>query len=148
MAGAGPGPEETWLRLGQAHERVGRRLDVALRTQHGLSLADLQLLRLVDAAHGERASVGRLAEEVGSSPAGVGQALARLAEDGWVTRERGAVDRRTTCARLTEQGRSRMARVGQTHDQLLAHLLGGLGASAGAVTDALTRVAAAARPPR
>ena len=148
MAGAAPGPAETWLRIVQAHERVARRLDTALRAQHGLSLADLRLLRLVDAVHGERASVGRLAEDVGSSPAGVGQALARLAEDGWVTRERGATDRRTTCARLTEHGRGRMARAGQTHDQLLAHLLGSLGPAAGTVTDALTRVAAAARPPR
>ncbi|MEI4273235.1 MarR family transcriptional regulator [Klenkia sp. LSe6-5] len=148
MAGAAPGAAETWLRLVQAHERVGRRLDTALRTQHGLSLADLRLLRLVDAVQGERASVGRLAEEVGSSPAGVGQALARLAEDGWITRERGATDRRTTCARLTEHGRGRMARAGQTHDELLAHLLGALGSAAGSVTDGLTRVAAAARPPR
>ncbi len=148
MAGAAPGAAETWLRMGQAHERVSRRLDGALRAQHGLSLADLRLLRLVDAVHGERMSVGRLADEVGSSPAGVGQALARLAEDGWVTRERNAADRRSTCARLTERGRERMGRAGETHDGLLAHLLAALGAAAGPVTDALTRVAAAARPPR
>ncbi|MEI4280980.1 MarR family winged helix-turn-helix transcriptional regulator [Klenkia terrae] len=148
LAGAAPGAAETWLRIGQVHERVGRRLDAALRAQHGVSLADLRLLRLVDAVQGERASVGRLADEVGSSATGVGQALARLAEDGWLTRERSATDRRTTCARLTERGRRRLAQAGSTHDLLLAHLLGALGAAAGPVTDALTRVAAAARPPR
>ncbi|WP_051683868.1 MarR family winged helix-turn-helix transcriptional regulator [Blastococcus sp. URHD0036] len=148
LAGALPRPEETWLRIVQVHDRITRRVDSALHRQHGISLTGFEALRRIAEAPGERASMGEVAEALGLSRAGVTSTVSRLVDQGYVVRERSSGDRRLLHARLTEAGRGRLREAAPTHDELVAHLLAHLGNDAAAVTDALARVSAAARPRR
>jgi DNA-binding MarR family transcriptional regulator len=145
VPGAGPRPAETWLRIVQVHDRITRRVDSALHLQHDLSLTGFEVLRRLAESPAERASMGELAEAVGLSRAGVTSTVTRLVAEGLVRRERGGADRRLLHARLTPAGRQRVDEAAETHDGLLAHLLGLLGSDAAVVTDALARVSAAAR---
>ena len=148
LAGAAPGPGETWLRIVQVHDRITRRVDSALHQLHGLSLTGFEALRRIAEAPGEQASMGEVAEAVGLSRPGVTSTVGRLVAEGLVTRERSGGDKRLLHARLTPAGRERFAAAAATHDELVAHLLTLLGDDAGVVTDALARVSAAARPRR
>lgn len=148
VPGAGPRPEETWLRIVQVHDRITRRVDSALHRQHGISLTGFEALRRIAEAPGERASMGEVAEALGLSRAGVTSTVTRLVAEGLVVRERAADDRRLLHARLTDAGRAKLRAAGPTHDDLVAHLLTRLGDDAAVVTDALARVSAAARTRR
>ncbi len=126
----------------QAHDRILRRIDAALRRHHGLSLTAFDALRRI--AEGDPAGAGR-AEAAGLTrpvqPATVNRLVAeglvrRPAEDGG---EPGG-------AHLTPAGRERLTAATATHDDLLGHLLTLLGDDAAVVTDALARVSRAARP--
>ena len=148
LTGAVPRPAETWLRIVQVHDRITRRVDSVLHRQHGLSLTGFEALRWIADAPGERATMGEVAEALGISRPGVTSTVNRLVADGLVRRERGGSDRRLLHARLTDAGRERVVAAARTHDELVSHLLGLLGADAAVVTDALARVSAAARQRR
>ena len=143
-----PGPAETWLRIVQVHDRITRRVDSELHRRHGLSLTGFEALRRMAASPEEWATMGELSEALGISRAGITSTVSRLVGDGLVERVRGGRDKRLLHARLTDAGRERVAAAATTHDDLVGRLLAVLGADAGAVTDALARVSAAARPPR
>ena len=148
LPGAAPRPAETWLRIVQVHDRIKRRVDSALRRQHGLSLTGFEALRRIAAAPGEQATVGEVADALGLSRPGLTNTVNRLVHEGLVLRERDDEDKRLLHARLTPAGRQRVAEAARTHDDLVAHLLTLLGDDAGVVTDALARVSAAARDRR
>jgi DNA-binding MarR family transcriptional regulator len=148
LAGAAPRAAETWLRIVQVHDRITRRVDSALHTQHGLSLTGFEALRRIADAPGERATMGEVADAVGLSRAGVTSTVNKLVSDGLVLRERGGGDKRLLHARLTSAGRERVDAAAATHDALVEHLLTLLGDDAAVVTDALARVSAAARSRR
>ncbi len=148
LAGAGPRPAETWLRIVQVHDRITRRVDSALHRQHGLSLTGFEALRWIADAPEQGATMGQLADALGLSRAGVTSTVDRLVADGMVVRERVGGDKRLLHARLTPLGRQRVADAVHTHDDLVAHLLTLLGDDAAVVTDALARVSAAARSRR
>jgi DNA-binding MarR family transcriptional regulator len=148
LPGVAPRPAETWLRIVQVHDRITRRVDSALHSQHGLSLTGFEALRRIADAPGERASMGEVAEALGLSRPGVTSTVSRLVADGLVLRELGDADRRLLHARLTPAGRARVEEAARTHDDLVAHLLILLGDDAAVVTDALARVSAAARSRR
>ena len=148
LSAAGPGAPETWLRIGQVHDRITRRVDSALHRQHGISLTGFEVLRRIADSPDEQVSMGDLAEAVGLSRPGITSTVNRLVEDGLVTRERGGADRRLLHARLTPAGRERVTAAARTHDDLVTHLLTLLGDDASVVTDALARVSAATRSRR
>lgn len=143
VPGAVPRPTETWLRIMQAHDRVLRRIDAALRRHHGVSLAAYDALRRI--AEGEPA--GGAAEAAGLTRPVQPATVNRLLSDGLLGREPGDAEgwRQT---HLTPAGRQRLAAATATHDELLGHLLTLLGDDAAVVTDALARVSRAARPRR
>jgi DNA-binding MarR family transcriptional regulator len=143
-----PSSAETWLRVVQVHDRITRRVDSALHRLHGLSLTGFEALRRIAESPGEQASMGEVAEALGLSRPGVTSTVNRLVADSLVLRERGGGDRRLLHARLTPAGRERFEAAARTHDQLVADLLAPLADDVGIVTAALTRVSAAARPPR
>jgi DNA-binding MarR family transcriptional regulator len=145
LPGAEPRAPETWLRIVQVHDRITRRVDSALHREHDLSLTGFEALRRLAEAPDGSASMGELAEALGLSRAGVTSTVGRLVEDGLVLRERVGTDRRLLHARLTAAGRVRVEQARLTHDGLIARLLGRLGDDAPLVTDALARVAVAAR---
>jgi DNA-binding MarR family transcriptional regulator len=59
--------------------------------------------------------MGQLAEIVHSSPSRLSHAVARLEEAGWITRIKRPSDRRTTLARLTDDGWARLAAAAPGH---------------------------------
>jgi DNA-binding MarR family transcriptional regulator len=145
LPGMSPRPAETWLRIVQVHDRITHRVDSALHRQHELSLTGFEALRWIAETPGERASMGEVADALGLSRAAVTSTINRLVTEGLVVRERAQEDRRLLHARLTPTGRQRFRAAARTHDDLVAHLLTLLGEDAAVVTDALARVAAAAR---
>ncbi len=148
LAGAGPRPAETWLRIVQVHDRITRRVDSALHRKHGLSITGFEALRRIAESPRERATMGELADALGLSRPGVTSTVNRLVTDGLVLRERAGGDKRLLHARLTTLGRQRFADASRTHDDMVAHLLTLLGDDAVVVTDALARVSSAARQRR
>lgn len=142
MPGAVPRPAETWLRIMQAHDRILRRIDAALRRHHGLSLTAFDALRLI--SEGDEADA-RQAEAAGLARPLQPATLNRLINDGLLVGEPGGADARQG-VRLSPLGRERLVAATATHDDLLGHLLTLLGDDAAVVTDALARVSRAARP--
>ena len=122
----------------QAHDRILRRLDAALRRHHGLSLTAFDALRRT--GEGEPAA-GSAAEATGLARPVQPATVNRLVSDGLLSR-----DRADDAAHLTSAGRKRLTAATATHDELLRHLLTLLGDDAAVVTDALARVSRAARP--
>jgi DNA-binding MarR family transcriptional regulator len=147
LPGAVPRPAETWLRIMQAHDRIQRRIDAALRRTHGLSLTAFEALRRT--AEGDPPVAGRAETVVGRAETGAlarpvpPATVQRLVTEGLLGREPGDD---AGPPRLTPAGRERLAAATATHDDLLAHLLTLLGDDAAVVTDALARVSRAARP--
>ena len=89
----------------------------------GLSFAQLRVLTALEE---EGCPAGRLAERAGVTPATVTGMLDILEEQGVVTRERSASDRRVVIARLTPEGRRlrdrRRAEVRGVFEDALANL--------------------------
>jgi DNA-binding MarR family transcriptional regulator len=94
------------------------------RARNGLGFAQLRLLTALEEDDG--CPSGRLAERAGVTPATVTGMLDILEEQGVVTRERSAVDRRMVIARLTPAGRRlrdrRRAEVRRVFEDALATL--------------------------
>jgi DNA-binding MarR family transcriptional regulator len=124
----------------QAHDRILRRIDAALRRSHGLSLTGFEALRRI--AEGHPSDAGK-AEAAGLTRPVQPATVNRLVGEGLLVREPGD----DGPPRLTPAGRERLAAATATHDDLLRHLLTLLGDDAALVTDALARVSRAARPP-
>jgi DNA-binding MarR family transcriptional regulator len=104
-----------WQALLHAHHDVIRKLDVELRTEHGLSLTDYDvLLRLARAPDGGL-RMTELADRVLMSPSGLTRMVDRLVDEGLVRRDRFEGDARVMLARLTEQGRRALRRAARTH---------------------------------
>ena len=122
----------------QAHDRILRRIDAALRRHHGVSLAAFDALRRI--AEGERA--GQAAEAAGLTRPVQPATVNRLVAEGLLVRDPGD----DGGLHVTPTGRERLTAATATHDDLLGHLLTLLGDDAAVVTDALARVSRAARP--
>ena len=129
------------MRIMQAHDRILRRVDAALRRSHGLSLTAFDALRRV--AEGEPCGAGK-AEAAGLIRPVQPAVVDRLVSEGLLVREPG--DDADAAPSVTPAGRERLAAATATHDDLLGHLLTLLGDDAAVVTDALARVSRAARP--
>lgn len=122
----------------QAHDRILKRLDAALRRHHGLSLAAFDALRR--SAEGE--PPGRTAEATGLTRPAPPATVNRLVTEELLRRDPDDDHR----VQITPAGRERLSAATPTHDALLGHLLTLLGDDAAVVTDALARVSRAARP--
>jgi DNA-binding MarR family transcriptional regulator len=104
-----------WQALLHAHHEVTRTLEGELREEHGLSLADYDvLLRLARAPNGSL-RMTELAKRVMMSPSGLTRAMDRLVRDGMVQRERYGGDARVMLARLTDNGRQVLRKAARTH---------------------------------
>lgn len=86
---------------------VSRKLPDAIARETrtpGLSGGYYIMLAMLSEAPGRQLRMSELAELVSSSPSRVSHAVDRLAERGWVRRERSETDRRGSLAVLTEEG--------------------------------------------
>jgi DNA-binding MarR family transcriptional regulator len=131
-----------WQGLLHAHQKVWRTLDAELREEHGLSLAEYDVLVRLARAPDLALNMTELAKRVMMSPSGLTRVVDRLVRAGLVSRERIGVDARVTLARLTEEGRALVRRAARTHLRgIREHFTGLLGpGQLRAVASALERV--------
>jgi DNA-binding MarR family transcriptional regulator len=112
-----PAELRAWQALLHAHHEVNRRLDSELRRDHGVSLADYDvLLRLANAPDG-RLRMTELAARVLVSPSTLTRRVDGLVRDGLVERRRLEGDSRVLLASLTHAGRGLLRRAAVTHLQ-------------------------------
>lgn len=89
--------------LVRVETRLWNQLDRSLSDRHGLSLASLLTLRVLQAAPGSR--VQDLADEIDISPGGASKLVDRLVSAELVERTADDADRRVSRLRLTKGGR-------------------------------------------
>jgi DNA-binding MarR family transcriptional regulator len=104
-----------WQALLHGHQQVTRTLDAELRAEHGVSIADYDVLLRLARAPGRALRMTELAQRVMMSPSGLTRAVDRLVGAGLVRRDRLEDDARAMLARLTDEGRQVLRRAARTH---------------------------------
>ena len=94
---------EAWVALSRTHDLLAGRLDNALRSEIGLSLAEHDVLVELLAAGG-MLQMGDVARTLVISKSGVTRLVGKLEDDGLMERVTFPHDRRATYARLTDKG--------------------------------------------
>ncbi len=94
---------DTLFDLSLCRTKLAREVDNPL-SQHGISLADLAILRELLGAPGGKLRRSELAERLGVTPSGVARQLAPLERIGLVDRESHERDARLALVVLTETG--------------------------------------------
>lgn len=106
---------EAWRELLRSHANLLGRLDRELEAEHGLSLAEYEVLSFLSEAPGERMRMSELARQVLISPSALTRRLDRLEKRGLVSRQRCPHDARGAYAVLSRRGRSRLVAAAPTH---------------------------------
>ena len=106
---------QAWRGLLRAHSCLMARLDRDLEEEHGLSLAEYEVLAVLSSEPDERMRMSELAQRVLISPSALTRRLDRLVGRGWVSRERCPHDARGAFAVLTAEGRRRLEEAAPTH---------------------------------
>lgn len=96
--------QRTWRDLLWATRMLFEALDRQLQRDSGLPHTYYIILATLSEAPDRTLTMGQLAEVVHSSPSRLSHAVSRLEQAGWVVRQKRPSDRRTTLARLTDQG--------------------------------------------
>jgi DNA-binding MarR family transcriptional regulator len=104
-----------WVGFLRVHASLVRQLDSELETAHGLPLTQYEVLLHLDAAPERRLRMTELARSVLLSQSGVTRLVDRLEAQGLVIREPCPEDRRGLLARITDEGRRRLAEARPTH---------------------------------
>ncbi|MDA0180376.1 MarR family transcriptional regulator [Solirubrobacter phytolaccae] len=104
-----------WQGLLRAGVRFQRELDAELRSSHGLSGSDYDVLIQLGLSPTKTLRMSDLAQEVLMSHNGVSRVVAQLEADGLVTRERDAQDGRAVHVTLTPHGREVLQSANRAH---------------------------------
>ncbi|TDD84645.1 MarR family transcriptional regulator [Actinomadura darangshiensis] len=96
--------QETWRAFLWTSRLLGEALDRQLQRDSGMPHTYYMILAMLSEAPGRALTMTELAEIVHSSPSRLSHAVNRLEEAGWVARCKHDSDRRTTIARLTDEG--------------------------------------------
>ena len=104
-----------WTGMIRVHERLMQELDAELEREHGLSLAEYDVLVQLDEAPERRMRMADLAEAVLLTRSGVSRLVDRLESRGLVSRSRCPSDARGFNASLTGAGAARLAEASVTH---------------------------------
>ena len=118
-------PDElaAWQGILAAATRVLRALDDALRAQHGISVAEFDVLITLANAPDRRLRMSELARSVALSPAGLTHLVTRLERERLVAREIDARDRRGFHTVLTDAGEERLDASRPVHNRIIRELL-------------------------
>jgi len=119
---------ETLFALVEAGRAIRRHLLAAVAEQ-GLSEAKFCTLTLLRRVHPEPSTPADLAYHSGVTRAAMTDVLNQMVDQGWISRERSASDRRTHCIKLTPTGRDVIDRAITTLMNATAALLDDLQAS-------------------
>ena len=118
-------PVGEWRELLDRHAKVSCALEKALHDEHDIGLSEFEILdRLVDANRGNYRMTD-LAQEMHLSQSALSRAVARLEQDGFVTRSMCDDDRRAIYVCLTGDGAMRHRDAMPTHRDVLARVWGG-----------------------
>lgn len=91
----------------------------------GLNHTEARLLSLLQAAGGESAQEA-LSNQLHIDRSNAGRALKRLEQDGYITREKDAADRRAFLVRLTGKGRKAVRAIAKIREAIIAGFFGEL----------------------
>ena len=106
---------ESWVFFLRAHAAVTRQLNADLLNAHGLTLSDYEvLLRLANAENGMMRRVD-LAQSVLLTASGITRLLDGLERAGFVEKAACDSDARVSYAKLTPEGRGKLADAAETH---------------------------------
>ena len=109
-----PGALDAWRSFLQAHATLMRRLAGDLAQATGLSLGDFDVLAQLAVAGGEL-RMSELAARAFSSRSGMTRRVARLVDEGLVTRASDEADARGVVVALTDKGIARLAEATPVH---------------------------------
>lgn len=117
-------PVGEWRELLDRHAKVSCALERALQDEHGIGLSEFEILdRLVDANSGKY-RMSDLAQDIYLSQSALSRAVARLEQDGLVTRSMCTDDRRAIFVCLTGDGALRHRDALPTHRDVLSRTWG------------------------
>ena len=117
--GAAAAPVGEWRELLDRHAKVSCALEKALQDEHGIGLSEFEILdRLVDANCGNY-RMSDLGQDIYLSQSALSRAVARLEQDGLVTRSMCDDDRRGVYVCLTGDGALRHRDALPTHREVL-----------------------------
>lgn len=112
-----------WRGFLRIHRTVSDELNRRLERAHDLTLLHYGVLITLVTDPGRRLRMTDLAERVLTSPSGMTRAVARLADDGLVERERDPDDGRSFVVHLTPLGVNRLREAQVTHHACVRELL-------------------------
>ncbi|MFA1551348.1 MarR family winged helix-turn-helix transcriptional regulator [Actinomadura chokoriensis] len=107
--------QRTWRAFLWTSRLLNEALDRQLQHDSGLPHAYYMILAMLSEAPGRALTMTELAEIVHSSPSRLSHAVNRLEEAGWVSRCKHETDRRTTIARLTDEGHTVLVKAAPGH---------------------------------
>ena len=113
--GLTPPEAVAWSAFLKVHVALARGLDADLRAEHGLPLADFEILSLLNRESCQPVRMAALADSALLSPSGLSRAIERLEARNLVRRDRCPDDRRGTLALLTETGARLVEAASVTH---------------------------------
>jgi len=119
--------QKSWQNYVEAALRMNAALNRKLTDAHRLSLADVQLLALLDSSPANSLQMGDLAEALPSPASRLTRQVRRLENHGLVLRAASADDRRRVLASITDAGRTLLKQAIITYENgVRAHFLGPL----------------------
>jgi DNA-binding MarR family transcriptional regulator len=104
-----------WRGLLEAYTVLSGALDHQLQSEHGLSLSQYEVLKVVGDAPGEQLRMAEVADRVLLSRSGLTRLVDRLACGGLLERRACPSDARGALAHLTPAGRERLDAARRTH---------------------------------
>ena len=104
-----------WRGLLEAHTVLAGALDAQLQAEHGLSLSQYEVLKVVGDAPGEQLRMAEVADQVLLSRSGLTRLVDRLVCAGLLERRSCPSDARGALAHLTPAGRERLDAARRTH---------------------------------
>ncbi len=108
-----------WHGLLSVHAAVTRELDRRLSEEHGLSVAEFDVLITLFNAGDDGTRMTDLARTIMFSPAGLSHLVTRMERDRLVVRQVDASDRRSIRVTLTRAGRDLLASARRTHNDVI-----------------------------
>lgn len=107
--------QHSWRGWLAAHTLLREALDREIKADHGISLADYEILVRLSEAPDRSVRMSELAEKALSSRSRLSHQVARMEADGLVERLECVSDRRGTLCRLTETGWQLLVRAAPSH---------------------------------
>ena len=107
--------QRAWRSWIDAARRIDVALDRQLKSDHGLSLDDYEVLVRLSEVDEAGMRMSDLAISVASSPSRLSQRVDRMVEGGLICREASADDGRVALACLTDEGRARLEAAAPGH---------------------------------